>query len=271
MDGRMGSNINGPSLVRVPDWLPNPLGKYYLYFAHHKGEYIRLAYADGLSGPWTTYEAGALRLDEAHCLDHVASPDVHLDAGSRKVRMYYHGVSTKGGQQSRVALSDDGVSFTANRESLGNPYFRVFEWGGSYYAIAMPGVFYRSEDGLSGFEEGPTLFSGNMRHAAVRLVGDALHVFYSDAGDCPERILRSTIDLRGDWSEWAASEPELIMEPETAYEGADLPMRPSVRGLAPEPVRELRDPGIFEEDGRVYLLYSVAGEQGIAVAQLFGY
>ena len=54
----MGSNINGPSLIRVPDWLPNPLGKYYLYFAHHKGEYIRLAYADDLSGPWTTYEAG---------------------------------------------------------------------------------------------------------------------------------------------------------------------------------------------------------------------
>ena len=27
------SNINGPSLVRVPEWVENPLGKYYLYFA----------------------------------------------------------------------------------------------------------------------------------------------------------------------------------------------------------------------------------------------
>ena len=26
MDSRMGSNINGPSLIRVPEWLPNPLG-----------------------------------------------------------------------------------------------------------------------------------------------------------------------------------------------------------------------------------------------------
>ena len=33
------TNINGPSLIQVPDWLPNPLGKYYLYFAHHKGEH----------------------------------------------------------------------------------------------------------------------------------------------------------------------------------------------------------------------------------------
>ena len=34
MDGRMGGNINGPSLIRVPDWLADPLGRYYLYFAH---------------------------------------------------------------------------------------------------------------------------------------------------------------------------------------------------------------------------------------------
>ncbi|MBI3972242.1 MAG: hypothetical protein HY332_13225, partial [Chloroflexi bacterium] len=46
MDGRMGDNINGPSLIRVPDWVDDPLGRYYLYFAHHRGTYIRLAYAD---------------------------------------------------------------------------------------------------------------------------------------------------------------------------------------------------------------------------------
>ena len=48
MDGRMGDNINGPSLVQVPDWVPNPLGRYYLYFGHHDGRYIRLAFADEL-------------------------------------------------------------------------------------------------------------------------------------------------------------------------------------------------------------------------------
>jgi len=51
--------------MRVPDWLPNPLGKYYLYFAHHKGGYIRLAYADSLVGPWTMYDGEILPVHSA--------------------------------------------------------------------------------------------------------------------------------------------------------------------------------------------------------------
>jgi len=34
-------------------------------------------------------------------------------------------------------------------------------------------------------------------------------------------------------------------------------------------VNQLRDPAIFEEDDRVYLLYAVAGESGIAIAEIF--
>jgi hypothetical protein len=39
----IGANIQGPSLIRVPDWVEGRLGAYYLYFADHKGSYIRLA------------------------------------------------------------------------------------------------------------------------------------------------------------------------------------------------------------------------------------
>ncbi|MEE9374673.1 MAG: hypothetical protein V3V00_16580, partial [Saprospiraceae bacterium] len=46
------NNINGPSLIRVPDWIEKPMGKYYLYFAHHKGKFLRLAVADNVAGPW---------------------------------------------------------------------------------------------------------------------------------------------------------------------------------------------------------------------------
>jgi len=267
MDDRMGSNINGPSLIRVPPWLPNPLGKYYLYFAHHQGTYIRLAYADRLEGPWQTYAPGTLALSEAFCQQHIASPDVHVDDARQQIRMYYHG-PCEGKQVSRVAISADGLRFTALPEVLGVSYFRVFCWRGQHYALGMPGIFYRSADGLSGFQQGPVLFTADMRHTAVKLDGDTLSVFYSNVRDCPERILLSTIVLTDDWMRWQASEPVTVLAPEEEYEGVDLPCEPSVRGWAPQRVRQLRDPAIYQEDGRTYLLYAVAGEHGIAIAEL---
>ena len=87
------SNINGPSLVRVPEWVENPLGKYYLYFAHHRGAYIRLAYADVIEGPYTVHRPGALHRDNTvfRGCDHIASPDVHIDEENRRFFMYFHG------------------------------------------------------------------------------------------------------------------------------------------------------------------------------------
>lgn len=278
MDAGMGSNINGPSLIRVPDWLPNPLGRYYLYFAHHHGQYIRLAYADHLQGPWTVYGPGTLRLEQTPCLDHIASPDAHVDHAARQIRLYYHGpvdlptampgVFPGRAQKSFLALSGDGIHFTSRQEILAESYLRVFQYGGWHYGIAMPGFFYRSTDGLGGFEEGPRLFTTDMRHSAVRVVGDLLHVYYTNAGGCPESILRAEIDLRPDWRSWQAGQPEVFLQPETPYEGGDLPLAASHRGWIAEPARQLRDPCIYEEDGKVFLLYSVAGEYGIAIAEM---
>jgi hypothetical protein len=280
MDARMGDNVNGPSLIRVPDWIERPLGRYYLYFAHHRGRYIRLAYADALHGPWRIYEPGVLPLVASGFTGHIASPDVHLDDEQRQVRLYYHGLDephhatadrlerSAGRQYSRVALSSDGLDFEARSELLGRPYMRLFRWGGWFYALAMPGVLYRSRDGLSGFEEGPALFPDTMRHAALKLDGDRLSVFFTHAGDCPERILRSVIRLTPDWLAWQASEPVLVLEPELEYEGGQLALEPSRRGMVLGPVRQLRDPAIYREDGRTYLLYAVAGEHGIAIAEV---
>lgn len=268
MDGRMGSNINGPSLIRIPPWIENPLGQYYLYFADHRGKYIRLAYSDKLEGPWKTYEPGVLELADSFCVGHIASPDVHVDEVNHKIKMYYHGGLSDGRQSTRVAVSEDGIHFTAHDEILGAPYFRVFQWKGWHYALAMPGILYRSRDGLTNFEKGPTLFGQNMRHSAVEIENDTLSVFYTQVGDNPERILLSVIQLTPDWTNWQASEPVTVLTPEMPYEGADLPLEPSVRGLAVRRVRQLRDPAIFKENGKTYLLYSVAGESGIAIAEI---
>jgi hypothetical protein len=277
MSPRLGENVNGPSLIRVPDWIERPLGLYYLYFAHHLGSYIRLAYADDLHGPWRIYEPGVLPLAASGFAYKIGSPDVHLDHGHQQLRLYFHGMDERrhgawtGDDKThltRVALSTDGLDFQARSEDLGRPYMRMFRWGGLHYALGMPGVVYRSRDGLTDFEEGPTLFPSTMRHTALKLEGDRLSVFFSNAGDCPERILRSEIHLTPDWLTWKASEPEMVLEPKLDYEGGKLALEPSVRGMAPALVRQLRDPAIYQESGRTYLLYSVAGEHGIAIAEL---
>jgi hypothetical protein len=82
------------------------------------------------------------------------------------------------------------------------------------YALAMPGVLYRSADRLTGFEEGPSLFQPEIRHSAVTVRGNTLDVSWTRVGDAPESVLHSTIELAGDWSEWQASEVEVVLAPE---------------------------------------------------------
>ena len=269
----MGDNVNGPSLINAPGWIDKPLGKYYLYFGHHDGRYIRMAYADNLEGPWKTHEPGVLSLENSHFSGHIASPDVHVDHDAKQIRMYFHGADTatgKGGPQStRVSLSADGLSFDARTELLGNPYMRAFTWDQQYFGLAMPGMFYRSVNGLNDFEQGPTLFTPDIRHTAVVVDDDLLKVYFTAIGDNPERILLSTVRLSNDWLEWEASDPVEVLAPETEWEGADLPLEPSERGLVQGQVNQIRDPATFTDtDGRTYLLYAVAGESGIAIAEL---
>lgn len=273
MDDRMGDNVNGPSLIRMPDWVTAPLGRYYLYFAHHDGRYIRLAYADDLDGPWNIHRPGVLSLADARFIGHVASPDVHVDHAQRRIRMYFHGADQpsapgRGPQYSRVALSSDGLEFQCGAENLGAPYFRVFEWRGWHYAMAMPGIFYRSRDGLRGFERGPTWAMPSLRHTALVLDGNVLTVYFTLVGECPERIRRGRVDLARDWFEWHLEDIEDVLAPEEDYEGAHAPRVPSARGLVEGPAYQLRDPAIHCEDGRTWLLYSIAGEAGIAMAEL---
>lgn len=42
---------------------------------------------------------------------HVASPEIFIDEKAKKIRLYSHGVKKGNLQMSKVALSDDGLSF----------------------------------------------------------------------------------------------------------------------------------------------------------------
>ncbi len=290
----LAENINGPSLIKVPEWVDAPLGRYYLYFAHHQGGSIRMAFADDPTGPFTIHPGGVLPLADSHfpmdlpktedlppdrrytveegkpvpLYPHIASPDVHVVPETEEIRLYYHGQESDGRQYTRVAVSADGLNFSSHTELLGLAYFRVFHHRDHWYALSMPGVFFRSSNGLSDFRSGPVLFDRRMRHSAVLLLENTLHVFFTRAGDAPEAILHSSIDLTDDWAVWQESPATLVLEPALAYEGGDLAIEPSARGAVMSRVRQLRDPAIYAEGDRIYLYYAIAGEHGIAVAEL---
>jgi len=284
----LGSTVNGPSLIRAPPWVSDPLGEYYLYFAHHQGQSVRLAYADDVAGPWTVHPPGTLRVAETDFEGHVASPDVHVDPDAGRVRMYYHGcclpIEDEHGiasQHTRLAVSGDGLDFESRSQPLGRFYFRVFEHGDRRYALAKANrgpdqrqsglALYRDPGDGGRWETGPLLVGGGARHCAVRVEADSdrLDLFVSRIGDRPERILHATVDLGPDWRAWEASTAATLLEPREPYEGVDRPLRASTAGADHEPVRELRDPAYLRGgDGTEYLLYAVAGEQGVAAARL---
>ena len=305
MDDRMGDNICGPAVLRVPDWVAGRLGRYYLYFADHKGSYIRLAYADRLEGPWRMHRPGALDIADSafdpidppeppeadrpawargmkggYLYAHIASPDVHVDRQRHRILMYYHGLLWNGEQETRLAVSADGISFKPLEPLLGPPYFRAFTLEAFVYVITWGGMLYRAAAWEGPFEAGPQLvpfdakggIGEGFRHGEVHRVGDRLHLFYHRMGDRPERILHAEVALKGDWRDWTASDPTTLLQPELPWEGAELALAISTMGAEHEPVRQLRDPCIFaDDDGRTYMLYCGGGESGIGLARLDGF
>ena len=330
--GEEGENINGSSLIRIPDWIPpseraDPSAVYYLYFAHHVGDYIRMAWATDVEGPWTLYQTGAsVPIGDRGVLDnglmdldlglgvvieenHLASPDVHIDNENQQMIMYFHSGSSTffngneiSSQNSWVSTSDYGLEFLDGIRPvrLGPSYFRVFSHGGELYAVDNSGTPRRALDPNNPWEPTADYYSGDtipslwetnanntfqdaisdalgvprsvlrVRHAAVRVVGDELQVFYTQRGDLVERVLFSTIDLSVDFDDWVLSYPgEVLLEPQPGWEGGQFTPVPSEAGAADEDVNELRDPDIFEDiDGSLYLLYSGRGEDAIGIAML---
>jgi hypothetical protein len=281
--GEEFENINGPCLVRVPAWVEHPLGNYYLYFANHRDKYIRLAYADAIEGPYTLYKPGILHVNVLHAksvLGHIASPDVIVDDESLEIRAYFHSGTTPSqlwgdrDQLSGRAVSKDGIHFTVKGEQVAPAYLRVFKYRDEFFGIAKgrnssAGLF-RSPDGMQPFEQGPE-FLPQSRHYGILLDGQTLHLAYSRPLDVPERILYAALDLSAaNWRSWKLVDEQehVIIVPEEPWEGADLPFREATKGRAFYRLRQVRDPALYREGDEWYLLYSVAGEYGIAIAKL---
>ena len=289
----LGGNVNGPSLIRCPDWIKPAPARYLLYFAHHEGRSIRLALSDRLEGSWRLQQPAPLSLknsgftitppaeenldpyarelienNQDGCYPHIASPDLWIDEDRHQLRLYYHGRLDNGLQRTRVALSDDGLNFSTQGDVLGQPYLRLFRIDDWFYALAMPAQLYRSRDGLRDFEAGPTLTDESIRHHALLCLKGQWHLFWTRVGDRPERILVSQLHTGNDWRHWSLGEAIEVHRAERPWEGSDLPASASRYGGVMQRVNQLRDPAIYQQDGRIYLLYACAGEQGIGIGEL---
>ena len=102
MHDSIGDNINGPSVIKVPSWIQG-LGKYYMYFGHHDGTFIRMAYANAITGPYAIYTPGVLDLSQTPLNGvkaHIASPDVLINEFEKKLWMLFH----VGGRQNNLTF-----------------------------------------------------------------------------------------------------------------------------------------------------------------------
>lgn len=246
-------NVNGVSVVKNE-------GGYRVYFANHRGKYIRLmcgARLDKLR--WAKLGLGVLHLDDTPCKTHIASPDVHLDQDGQW-EMFYHG-DTDDGQHTFYATSPDGFNFESLDEPIAHFYFRRF----GKYAVAKKnnkcGVIYENVEGIwvEKFELIP-----NMRHAYPQVDGNILSLFYTRVGDSPEHIRICVINL-GNWE--VINDYELIRAQED-WEGAVYDSRPSSFGAVQDRCNELRDPFVLTDGDKKYLFYIYAGETGIAYTEL---
>eukprot|EP01102_Stenamoeba_stenopodia_P019396 TRINITY_DN7312_c0_g1_i1.p1 TRINITY_DN7312_c0_g1~~TRINITY_DN7312_c0_g1_i1.p1 ORF type:complete len:467 (-),score=93.28 TRINITY_DN7312_c0_g1_i1:434-1834(-) len=315
LEGERGENINGPSLLYVPSWVQQPLGRYYLYFGHHAGSDIRMAYSNDLvKGPWRVLKDGCITVDDTPGpMGHIASPEVLVDHSNQQIILYFHGDRRNreneigGGrmwsqypQITLVATSSDGLAFQIlSTPPLAPPYLRVFQWGGHFYGIVKDlengGLLLRSRDGQTPFEVGPSIIN-RMRHAAVLLCEDVVYIFFSRLWDSPERLLYTKLLLSSssrsstnnnntlhfseeeekqkqdrEWRYWKEDDEAIeLLTPEMEWEGGLLPVEAGTPGGVFSEVHALRDPCVFFDprSASLYLLYTVKGEKGIAIAQL---
>ena len=285
----IGNNINGPCIVRVPEWVDDPLGRFYMYFAHHTGSHIRLAVSDDVLGPWRVVGTPPLHLSGTAFAQgpvthatatgktvtapaHIASPDVHIVDGRGLFVMLYHGLHEDGSQNTRIATSNDGLIFSTEGydADVAPPYLRFAEVGDRFIGVSWGGEMFTAGTPFGPFEKGPPLLERPNgpglipRHPALVWRKDQLHCFYSLIGDCPERLWHISLRPRLSLDDWRIGSPGMVLAPELAWEGATAPEVPSRIGATDKLEHALRDPFVFED----HLFYVGGGESCIAVAQI---
>ena len=275
-------NINGPTLVEFECPLFPKLRLYLMYFGHHKGKYIRVAWAFSPTGPFRRVPLVRpllLRDRFGERKGHVASPEVRTVGGKRY--MFAHSPSRhfRPGKQitymSRLRL---GVVCSRPKPIDLPSYARFFSLNGDMHAITNGAdVFKLDSNSLEtrqlDVDKSRLLVPESqdvierVRHPQILAwLGHTL-CFYTRVGDAPERVFVSLLEAKNP-EEIMFSTPIELLRPREDYEGAHHNIEPSKSGISRRPENALRDPFVGEFGGQHFLYYSTAGEKGIACAEL---
>ncbi|KAM0329596.1 hypothetical protein ACHAPQ_006755 [Fusarium lateritium] len=109
-----------PSIFHAGEYLDNPLGEWYLYYAPHENPGgISLVYSDSLEGPWEEYSNNPVisnKWDSHYSVPHVSSPDASWNSEAGRMFLHFHGDNT----QTRYAESSNGLDFEYGGVAVNN-------------------------------------------------------------------------------------------------------------------------------------------------------
>lgn len=278
-------SICNPCLIKTPSWIKNKLGKYYLYFADHRGKFIKLLYSNHLDRDWKFLNKKILNINSISKLDahnHIASPEIYINNKEKKIYMFTHSHSrSKVGQWTYLSLSKDGINFSRKfNKPLAPFYFRFFNHKKYYYGIVKGGDLWRSKNIDAVYKKCQNLLTqkktkttlhnknGSIRHLSILKKKNYLHCVFSKIGDKPEKIYYTKVFLSKNYLNWKFKKIKEILRPTFPYEGSNLKLKRSKPGDAPEPENALRDPYLFIDGKKTYMIYCVKGEKNFALCQI---
>jgi len=278
-------SICNPCLIKTPKWIKKKLGKYYLYFADHRGKFIKLLYSDHLDRGWKYLDKKILHLKSKPKLDaynHIASPEIYVNKKEKQIYIFTHSHSrSKIGQWTYLSNSKDGINFSKKfNKPLAPFYLRFFYHKKYYYGIVKGADLWRSRNINIKFQQCQNLLTrkksktnlhnknGSIRHLGILKKKNYLHCVFSKIGDKPERIYYTKIHLSKNYLNWKFQKIKEILRPTFPYEGSKLKLKKSKAGDAPRGENALRDPYLFVDGKKTYLIYCVKGEKNFALCEI---
>jgi len=274
-------NINGPTVIEYT--LPRLLGSkiYIMYFASHKGRYIRTAWSRSPIGKFRTIPLVYILPiwnNFSERKDHVASPEVLT---INKINyLFTHSPSryfAPGRQITYISRLYFGLfCFSAKPTKLPS-YSRFFYYKDDLYAITNGAdVFRFTVETLEPVKLEADIskllipdsedIAIRVRHSQVVQYKDKMLCFFTRVGDSPERIFVAEMKFTSE--EIIFSQPMELLRPETDYEGIKIKAQPSRNGMAKTAQNAIRDPFVAKFGEQYFLYYATSGEKGIACALL---